>query len=146
MTSKDDILANPNANLPSQSTFTVSNNRSHLIDHYLDNGKLTQIPLTSWKYDFIAGELALDALDLPEAGKMFQMSLAEAKREPAAVAKGHQALSNVRLALIARKNGNLGEAERLYKESLPILTDNLDENDKAVDIALHELALIAWKQ
>lgn len=146
--SKDDWIEYPSNNLPKQSLYTASNSRSNLIDHFISNEPPQFIPLTSWKYDFIAGELALNAMDLPEAKKMFEMSLKEAAREKDAEAQPHIALSKARLGLVARLSNNYDEAEKFFKESLPQLESSAAEDnfELAAIISLYELALISSKK
>lgn len=146
--SDDDWIKSPDKSLPNQSLYTASSSRSHLIDHFISNEPPQYIPLTSWKYDFIAGELALDALDLDEARKMFELSLAHAAREKTPASAGQSAMSKARLALIARLAKNYDEAEKLFKESTPTLQAFADEQnyETALNISLYELALINAKK
>ena len=143
---KDDWMNNPSSELQSQSLFTASSSRNHLVDHYISNTPPKFISLTSWKFDFIAGELALDALDLPEAKRMFEMSLAEAAREQGAIGKTHAALSKSRLGLVARKAGQAEAAEAFFKDSTAVLKKEPDENELALKIAYYELALLSWQR
>lgn len=145
---KDDWIKNPTKDLPNQSLYTASNSRSNLIDHFIANDPPQFIPLTSWKYDFIAGELALNALDLPEAKKMFELSLGEAAKEKDASSQSQIALSKARLGLVARLGDNYDEAEKFFKESLPQLEASAAEDnfELAAIISLYELALISSKK
>lgn len=143
--SKADWIRNPTKDLPNQSLYTASNSRSHLIDHFISNEPPQFIPLTNWKYDFIAGELALDAQDVPEAKKMFELSLAAAAKEKEPIASQHKALSKARLALVARMSEDYERAEALFKESLSSLEASAEEEniERAAIISLYELAWIS---
>ncbi len=143
---KGELMGNPNKQVPDQCVYVMPNPRTHLIDHFIDNTPPIHIPLNSWKYDFIAGELALDVLDLEEAKVMFTMAQVEAEKEAPEERKRDLALCKMRLAYIARKSGDLKAAESLYKESLQDLKSASAENQKAIEISLEELALISWKE
>lgn len=143
---KGEEIRSSDPQLPKQYDYTSPNPRSSLIDHYIDNTPPEHIPLINWKFDFIAGELALDALDMQEAERCFRLSLLEAGKEKGDAAVIHRTMTNVRLAYIARKNNDLVGAERLYADALPVLQRDPVENAKALHVALSELALICWKQ
>lgn len=144
-------FSEPAGDLPKQSIYVVFNPRTHLLDHYIDNTPPPRIELNSWKMDFIAGELALDRMDLPEARIMFEMALKEAEKSKDSAALSQKAFTEVRLGFINRKTGDTSKAIELYKQAI----DDLSSNHKksytrneatALDVAYRELALISWKQ
>lgn len=141
-----ELLANPNKQLPEQCSWVMPNPRTHLIDHYIENTPPEHIPLTNWKYDFIAGELALDNMDLEEAKKMFLMALNQTQTESKDVGNNHRTLVNVKLAYIARKQGDLNQSEKMCKEALKDFKAGSEENSKVMDVLLQELALLSWKK
>lgn len=141
---QNDWIRNPTKDLPSQSLYTTSNSRWHLIDHFIANEPPQFIPLTSWKYDFIAGELALDAMDLAEAKKMFELSLTESAKEKEPISSQQKALSQARLGFVARLMKDNERAESLLKESLSKLESAAAEDnyERAALISLYELAFM----
>ncbi|MBX9724123.1 MAG: tetratricopeptide repeat protein [Candidatus Obscuribacterales bacterium] len=143
---KGELMGNPSKQVPDQCVYVMPNPRTHLIDHFIDNTPPLHIPLTSWKYDFIAGELALDVLDFDEAKAMFTLAQSAANKESIEENKRESALCKMRLAYIARKSGDLLQADRLYKECLESLKSISTEDQKAQDVILQELALISWKE
>ena len=144
---KAESLTNPGTDLPQQSSYTVPNPRTHLLQTYIDSSETPEfLPLNGWENTFRAGELALDSLDIPEADKMFRLAESEASKEPEPDRSEHRALTTARQALIARKNGDAGLSKRLYGEALAFFEKQPDKYGNPMDVILHELALIPWKQ
>ncbi len=125
---RSDTLYNFGSEVPQQSPcFGHPGNlpRRHLIDHAAYDQPPAgiavtrgHISLTSWRNIFIAGEQAVDRADFEEAERMFLLARDWTQHESSYRRAICTHFTNLRLAHVERKKGNVQEAEKMYQEVL----------------------------